>query len=254
MAWTWTSNFVRYSCVYVILYYIYSYTNLSIFIHHIDSYSISFYMIYIYIYIYLFILLNDSTRSQHVGCALVRSVQHLGLESSLVLAWASIQQYRKRRVLQQLRQHCRESVHGSGAVILEASRWAPTSNNKEHLGSSPTQQETTNTTTGKRKQVQQQTAREEKGRGLDPNLEECGGPSQERMATGHGIGTTNGSSWSSNRSTCLNTQIEAEATNVWWKLCKLWGVEVQVQSLHGHTRQHLPRSAVKSRQYSQMQN
>ena len=52
MAWTWTSNFVRYSCVYVILYYIYSYTNLSIFIHHIDSYSISFYMIYIYISIY----------------------------------------------------------------------------------------------------------------------------------------------------------------------------------------------------------
>ena len=60
---------------------------------------------------------------------------------------------------------CRESFHGSRAVILEASRWAPTNNNKENLGTSPTQQKTTNTTTGKRKQVQQQTTREERRRG-----------------------------------------------------------------------------------------
>ena len=48
-------------------------------------------------------------------------------------------------------------------------------------------------------------------------------------------------------STCLNTQNEAKATNICWKLCNVWRMEVQAQSLHGHTKQHLARSSVKIR-------
>ena len=129
---------------------------------------------------------------------------------------------------------------GSGAVILEASRWAPTqqtnkqtsnqtNKRKEHLGSSQQERawsgilgtlnkETTTATTGKRKQVQQQTAREEKGEGLIPT-QECGEPPRRKDGNRPQHRNAHGSKWKSNKSTCLKTQAEAEATNnIWWKL------------------------------------
>ena len=141
---------------------------------------------------------------------------------------------------------CLESFHGSRAVILEASRWAPNKQHQEALGQQPNTTKTTNTTTGKRKQVQQQTAHEGKREGLIPT-QGCGGPSTRRNGSRPRHRNTYGSKWRSNRrNTCRNTQAEAKATNMWWKLCNIRRMEVQVQSLHGRTRQHLPRSAVKS--------
>ena len=62
------------------------------------------------------ILLNDNTRSQHVSCASAHSEQHLGLEPG------SNSTAEKARTATAETTGCLESFHGSGAVILEASR------------------------------------------------------------------------------------------------------------------------------------
>ena len=71
-----------------------------------------------------------------------------------------------------------------------------------------------------------------KEKGLIPT-QECGGPSTRTDGNGPQHRNTNGSKRRSIRSTCLNTQTEAEATNMRWKLCNVWGVEVRIHCLHG---------------------
>ena len=61
-------------------------------------------------------MLYDNTRSQHVSCASVHSVQHEGLEPG------SNSTAEKAHTATAETTGCRESFHGSGAVILEASR------------------------------------------------------------------------------------------------------------------------------------
>jgi len=64
-------------------------------------------------------MLSDNTRSQHVICASVHSVQHLGLEPG------SNSTAEKARTATAETTGCLESLHGSGAMILEAGELQP---------------------------------------------------------------------------------------------------------------------------------
>ena len=110
------------------------------------------------------------------------------------------------------------TFHGSGAQQQLAWKHSGIAQQQtELLGNSPKQQ----------RDAQQE-------RRAWSQLRQCGGLSTQWTCSSR----INRSRWS--RCTFNSTQAEAETTNIRWQLCNIRWMEIQVHSIHGHTRSYLP--------------
>ena len=117
--------------------------------------------------------------------------------------------------------------------------WGTLNNSWSNKGQQP------NTPPLQRQGKETDTTTKRTGRGLDPNYTVWGTLNNK---DGNGIWDRIANSRrSTSRSPSINIQAEVETSNIRRKLCNIWGMEVQVLSVHGPTRQHLSTTAVKSR-------
>ena len=136
-----------------------------------------------------------------------------------VRANRSVQHYHVKALslnIQKCAWHNSVTSHGSGAQQLTWKHSGVAQQQTEVLGRSPNNRETHN-----------------KERRAWSQLELCGGLSTQDISSRI-------SRSKCNRRNCYSAQAEAETTNIRWQIGNIRWMEIQVHSIHGHTRPNIP--------------